>query len=1404
MTTPDPHSHDTQLDALVAHYIEAIERGETPDREKLIAEYPALADGLRRFFTDYDRLQLTNLQPAANQVNPDATFIPQHEPQPGTIFGGRYKLLQNIGEGGMGSVWVAEQKEPVKRKVAIKLVKAGMDSKQVLARFEAERQALAMMDHPNIAKVFDGGITEHGRPYFVMEYVKGVPFTEYCDKARLSLKERLNLFIPVCQAVQHAHHKGIVHRDLKPSNILICLYDGKPVPKVIDFGLAKAMHQQLTEQSIFTAHGVMVGTPLYMSPEQAEHNNLDVDTRTDIYSLGVVLYELLTGTTPLEREQLRTAAYNEVLRLIKEVEPPRPSTRLSTSTTLPSIAAQRSIDPRHLQKSLAGDLDWIVMKSLEKERSRRYETANGFVRDIERFLNDEAVEACPPSRSYRLKRFVKKHKGQVFAVSVVLLTLVGGIVATSWQSVRARQAEQAATESEQDAVVSERKAVEALGEVTKERDAKEIQRRLADERASQLQRHSYRLGLQVASRAIQSGELEAATGTLLDIPEVVRGWEWQYLFAESDISLSSIPLPAGTSIKNKSPDGAFALLEHKGEATGPFSLMRAIDGEVICKITLPKVEEVLSVAMSSDARRIAFLAVNQSDSAIGLESTVYVWDRDRRSIIWTQSSNSKTTGDLYGYGDHLSISANGQRVAIWGITSDRPETLAEATDFSTSTGCCVFDIGDDHTRRMVHAPGGGQLNEDGSFLVAHFPSTQIVDLNDIATTEKPFDEAVLDASRIALTGDPKQIAFHTWKDDRWYSYDLEKRTVGEQLDDVDAVNKVVFHDAGRRGLGVIEGKLTYWMSDHFNGSVQLGHVHAAITDLCIDEASQSVFAYSPTRIYRYPLLTDGQLRRLYMAESDGFTYITNGQMLTIGYSDGTTVLRDRLTSEAINVGEIEDQWTIDKSGTVLASVDDGFVSISDSRTGTRLRRLKLQGEFGRRFSSHGVMFDRDEQRIVMWGHSYETDTDGAYVSDLESGDLLRSIELNNLEDAVIFFGKGHVWLKTHSGLKMLNITTGDSTTPSPTIIASGMSVSTVGDRLAVVENNIVQLYTFPALRPLSTFKVMHTANSQICWGLNDTRLVVSNDTSMSICDVGTSDVLLTLPINHTLSLGLFHKPIPFRDRWPTIQSVDQVEADPTVVSKAVVDLKTRVLETSTDVVKFNSAVGMWQEAIRSDDRLSAVEKLCELRLLHEGEARFEDLRKQTQGSLNAMLLAAEQLRGRKEEAHWADLMTAFAQRWRPSINELNQYAWDIALKADGTAEQYAIAVELAMEAKNRDPANPAIVNTLGVARYRNGDYESAIMELAESDRLLAAQPKPESYPGNQIFTAMAQLRLGNIPMARVSIEALQERQRSGKIELGTEDSGFLDEAVKLLESLSTSPESATEPAPPADSTPPQP
>lgn len=380
------------------------------------------------------------------QVPPRTPTATSAEPPlegPGTKIG-PYRLMEQIGEGGFGLVFVAEQQEPVKRRVALKVIKPGMDTRQVTARFTQERQALALMDHPNIARVLDAGTTESGRPYFVMELVKGVPITEYCDKHQLPPKERLELFITVCQAIQHAHLKGVIHRDIKPSNVLVTSHDGRPVVKVIDFGVAKAIHQPLTERTIYTNIAQMIGTPLYMSPEQAEMSGLDIDTRSDIYSLGVLLYELLTGTTPIERKRFAKAAYDEIRRLIREEEPPKPSTRLSTSEAIASVAAQRDTEPAKLSKLVRGDLDWITMKCLEKDRTRRYETANALARDLQHYLSDEPVEACPPSATYRLRKFARKNRTALrfVAAFVGLLALAAGV--GTWQAVRATLAERQA------------------------------------------------------------------------------------------------------------------------------------------------------------------------------------------------------------------------------------------------------------------------------------------------------------------------------------------------------------------------------------------------------------------------------------------------------------------------------------------------------------------------------------------------------------------------------------------------------------------------------------------------------------------------------------------------------------------------------------------------------------------------------------------------------------------------------------------------------------------------------------------------------------------------------------------------------------------------------------------------
>jgi serine/threonine protein kinase len=365
--------------------------------------------------------------------------------RPGTLIG-PYKLMEQIGEGGMGMVFVAEQQHPVRRRVALKIIKPGMDSRQVIARFEAERQALALMDHQHIAKVYDAGTTESGRPYFVMELVHGVPITDYCDANHLTPRQRLELFVPVCQAVQHAHQKGIIHRDLKPSNVLVTMYDDKPVPKVIDFGVAKAIEQRLTEKTVYTQFGTLVGTFEYMSPEQAEMNAFGVDTRSDIYALGVLLYELLTGSTPLERQRLREAAFGEIVRLIKEEEPERPSVRLSTSGQLAKVAAARQTEPAKLSRLLRGELDWVVLRCLEKDRSRRYDTASGLAKDVERYLKDEPVEARPPSAAYRLRKLLRRNRAAVVTATVVAFALVLGTAVSAWQALRATRAEAHARE----------------------------------------------------------------------------------------------------------------------------------------------------------------------------------------------------------------------------------------------------------------------------------------------------------------------------------------------------------------------------------------------------------------------------------------------------------------------------------------------------------------------------------------------------------------------------------------------------------------------------------------------------------------------------------------------------------------------------------------------------------------------------------------------------------------------------------------------------------------------------------------------------------------------------------------------------------------------------------------------
>ncbi|MHC1763343.1 MAG: protein kinase [Verrucomicrobiia bacterium] len=673
-----------------------------PEREQYLdlacGNDAALRERVEKLLRALDRAGgfLTQPEPVAPGARPSATesagasatvALPITEKAGDRI--GRYKLLQQIGEGGCGVVYMAEQEEPVRRRVALKVIKLGMDTRSVIARFEAERQALALMDHPNIAKVLDAGATETGRPFFVMELVRGIKITEYCDQNRLSTRERLDLFIQVCHAVQHAHQKGIIHRDLKPSNILVSLHDGVPVPVVIDFGIAKATEQRLTDKTLYTAFEQFIGTPAYMSPEQAEMSRLDIDTRSDIYSLGVLLYELLTGHTPFDFKDLLAAGLDEMRRTIREQEPARPSTRLNTlqREELTTTAKRRGTEPPRLIHLVRGDLDWIVMKCLEKDRTRRYETANGLAADIQRHLDHEPVVARPQSTTYRVRKFVRRNKLMVGAAATVAAALVLGMLVSTWQAVLATRAERQAETRRQEAVQA--------------RDGETAQRRRAEAHELEARRQTYAADMNNAQQALAINDL-GRVRQLLDAyrpqpggPDP-RGWEWRYLWQECrsdalyefcrysntthavafsiDGSLLAVAGPhpeyvdlwelrtrrkvatlqaqAGHLV-TFSPRGDLLATDGPG---GEIRLYRAGRTNLVCQYQVPHADKrVVAIKFSPDGTMLASRGQSWNDS---LPAGVMVWEVDQRTTLWQSPATS------LGFLGSLDFSPDSQTLAI--------------------------------------------------------------------------------------------------------------------------------------------------------------------------------------------------------------------------------------------------------------------------------------------------------------------------------------------------------------------------------------------------------------------------------------------------------------------------------------------------------------------------------------------------------------------------------------------------------------------------------------------------------------------------------------------------------------------------------------------------------------------
>src|SRR5581483_4671578 len=568
---------------------------------------------------------------------------------------GNYEIIGVLGEGGMGTVYLAVQQQPIRRRVAVKVIKKGMDNRQILARFQSERQTLAVMDHPAIAKIYEAGTSADGQPYFVMEYVPGIPITEYCDRNLLGYRDRLELFREVCRAVHHAHQKGVIHRDLKPSNILVGVIDGKPAPKIIDFGLAKVLTRELAHETAFTEFGVMLGTPEYMSPEQAEFGSLNLDVTTDIYALGVILYELLVGVLPFDGKSLRRAGLDEIRRILRDEEPPRPSTRVqSLGAGAAEIAKRRSTNVAGMARQLRGDLEWITMKSLDKDRARRYASASEFAADVERHLNDEAVIASPPSAAYRLQKLARKHRGKLIAASLLVFTLLAGLLTSSALYFRA-----------------------------------ERNRRTADWEA-------YKARLAAANVEIEGFRSEQAKELLFQCPVNLRGWEWKHLYAKADSSIQTLKLPRGGSpiarigFRGDSSrfwaalgDSVFEVDVPTGAVAathGPFGPIVTMTRDARLVVSRPfgagdnvvNVREVDSgkvvARMEGHRARITSAAFDRSGTRLATASVdgeIHVWNPENgKELLAIRGPAVEARNQNFQYDDTLAMSPDGRRIVF--------------------------------------------------------------------------------------------------------------------------------------------------------------------------------------------------------------------------------------------------------------------------------------------------------------------------------------------------------------------------------------------------------------------------------------------------------------------------------------------------------------------------------------------------------------------------------------------------------------------------------------------------------------------------------------------------------------------------------------------------------------------
>lgn len=1102
-----------------AAYVDRVSRGDQVLRQRVL-DLLAACDADSRF------LEAPPPELAKTRVPDSAGLSPGAEIGP-------YKLLQEIGSGGMGVVFMAEQREPVRRRVALKVIRPGMDSQQVLARFEAERQALSLMDHPHIARVFDVGTAVTGQPYFAMELVKGRAITEYCDERRLSLRDRLRLLVPVCEAVQHAHQKGIIHRDMKPSNVLVAEFDERPMPKVIDFGVAKAIHQPLTQRTMFTALGQLIGTPEYMSPEQARLNQLDVDTRSDIYSLGVLMYELLTGTTPLERERMQTAAWEELLRLIREDEAPCPSVRLSSTPTLPAIASLRRAEPTQLVGLLRGELDWVIMKALEKQRDRRYETARHLADDLQRYLESRPVMARPPTPWYLLRKFTARHRAAISVLTLALVLLLAGVTGTSIGLVSAMRSEDAARTAQAAAEVQSRRAVANARRADQQRAAAEASlkaavaaRQRADEKERALQQElhrsrklSYANQLRAAHAELRRGAFASASGVLNQTRSEFRGWEYLCLRGILDAGRTDLDAPGGeVNDVAFSPDGS--------------------------KIAMAGSDGKVTVCDAGSGQLVASAADHSKPV------TAICWSRDQRVLL---------SGDDSG------------RILAWDMPSDAPPR--DIADQSTEI-CCVEFLEDDQRFVSVSVYGDVTIRSITSGEILRSLPTGLGGARTIAAALTPdqtaivvvgaedferrrcrmrllrladgslvreFDTAGTGVTNVAFSPDGARLATGSgWPlgfgaDKRILLWDVASGRCDQELQgSANPVEGLVFSPSGQRlySTGQRDGSVTVWdlsratVEQHLRspaGLVTRFSLNSDGTRLCCGSRGMAHVWTLPPIATSQSTRLPGPLMAAVFDRHGRNLLVASGVLKVLPFNDGTLLPEtngqlirwDRDTQESTVV--LDDcvparELVRSPYGRLAAALHDGgTVRVLDLDTW----QVGATWDISHQYTLGDLTFVDDETLCVIHDRQFD-------LHRVPSGDLIRSRSLPSYAREVSVAGNppraAVIWGST---LSVLDIGSGDMlfSRALDSGFVAGLAIADDGRHVALAERNGV-LTLIDTEQDRDVWTATLDSGGQLLFFQEDERLFVGGRGRVMVFETRTGIELLSLTADDDSTTGI--------------------------------------------------------------------------------------------------------------------------------------------------------------------------------------------------------------------------------------------------------------------------------------------